>query len=210
MKLWQYSKASGLSCCLQCKMKSSQQRPCRWKTLSFTPFFATRVAPVDLRECKPNLDGSTPRPCRSILLLSWYFLGVDINCCHSHTNKTQVPFIIYRGRIRNCRHVPPPSYINVSPGGDDTCSTLEIQHEQILMRFWVERNKFCQRLVVCAEGPFTTVCIITECSDISTENSASVWIFVSLLTSSQSRLKSDGTRNFAHSGKQPTYRSQAV
>ena len=76
---------------------------------------ATRVAPPDLWECKPNLDGSTPRPCRSILLLSWYFLGVDINCCHSHTDRTQVPFIIYRGRIRNCRRVPPPSYVNVSP-----------------------------------------------------------------------------------------------
>ena len=23
-----------------------------------------------------------------------------------------------------------------------------------------EENKFCQRLVACAEGPFTTVCII--------------------------------------------------
>ena len=27
-------------------------------------------------------------------LLNWYFLGVDINCCHSHTDKTRVPFII--------------------------------------------------------------------------------------------------------------------
>ena len=30
------------------------------------------------------------------------------------------------------------------------------------MWFWVKRNKFCQRLVACAEGPFTTVCIITR------------------------------------------------
>ena len=30
----------------------------------------------------------------NFLLLSWHFLGVDINCCHSHTDKTQVPFII--------------------------------------------------------------------------------------------------------------------
>ena len=34
----------------------------------------------------------------------------------------------------------------------------------------------------------------TKCSDISVENSASVWIFGSLLTNSQSRPKSDGTR----------------
>ena len=26
--------------------------------------------------------------------LNWYFLGVDISCYHSHTDKTQVPFII--------------------------------------------------------------------------------------------------------------------
>ena len=26
--------------------------------------------------------------------LNWYFLGVDISCDHSHTDKTQVPFII--------------------------------------------------------------------------------------------------------------------
>ena len=38
-------------------------------------------------------------------------------------------------------------------------------------------------------------------SDISIENSASVWIFGRLLTNSQSRLKSDGARNFAHGGK---------
>ena len=31
-----------------------------------------------------------------------------------------------------------------------------------LMWFWVRRNKFCQRLVACAEGPFTTVRIITR------------------------------------------------
>ena len=46
---------------------------------------------------------------------------------------------------------------------------------------------FCQRLVASAEGPFTTVCIITrpsdggkptKCSDISSENSASAWILV--------------------------------
>ena len=30
----------------------------------------------------------------NFLLLNWYFLGVDINCCHSHTDKTQVLFII--------------------------------------------------------------------------------------------------------------------
>ena len=41
----------------------------------------------------------------------------------------------------------------------------------------------------------------TKCSDISSENSASVWIFGNLLTNSQSRLKSDITCNFAHSGK---------
>ena len=41
----------------------------------------------------------------------------------------------------------------------------------------------------------------TKRSDISIENSASVWIFGSLLISSQSRLKSIRTRSFAHSGK---------
>ena len=69
---------------------------------------------------------------------------------------------------------------------------------------------FCERLVATAEGPFSTVCIITrppyggkptKCSDITSENSASVWIFGSLLTNSQSKLKSDVTRNFAHGGK---------
>ena len=39
------------------------------------------------------------------------------------------------------------------------------------------------------------------CSDISIENSVSVWIFGRLLTNSQSTLKSDGARNFAHGGK---------
>ena len=29
------------------------------------------------------------------LLMNWYFLGVDITCCHSHTDKTQVTFIIF-------------------------------------------------------------------------------------------------------------------
>ena len=38
-------------------------------------------------------------------------------------------------------------------------------------------------------------------SDISIENSASVWIFGSLLSNSQSRLRSDGKRNFSHGGK---------
>ena len=41
----------------------------------------------------------------------------------------------------------------------------------------------------------------TKRSDISIENSASVWIFGSLLTNSQSRLRSDGKRNFSHGGK---------
>ena len=27
--------------------------------------------------------------------MNWYFLGVDITCCHSHTDKTQVTFIIF-------------------------------------------------------------------------------------------------------------------
>ena len=44
---------------------SDFQRPCRWKTLSFTPLFAAIVAPPDRRECKPNLDGSGRRLCRS-------------------------------------------------------------------------------------------------------------------------------------------------
>ena len=83
----------------------------------------------------------------------------------------------------------------------------------------VEIDRFFQRLVACAEGPFTSVCIImrpagggkpTKCSDISIENSATVWIFGSLWTNTQSILRSDGTRNFAHGGKKPTYRSQAV
>ena len=78
------------------------------------------------------------------------------------------------------------------------------------MWFSVKRKKFCQRLVATEEGPFTTVCLITRparrreaqsASDISVENSASVWIFGSLLTNSQSRPKSDGTRNFAQCGK---------
>ena len=42
------------------------------------------------------------------LLLNWYFLEVDINCCHSRTDKRYL------------------LYVNVSSGGDDTCSTLEI------------------------------------------------------------------------------------
>ena len=51
------------------------------------------------------------------------------------------------------------------------------------MWFLAQRNKFCQRLVASAEGPFTTVCIITrppdggkptKCSDISSGNSASI------------------------------------
>ena len=29
--------------------------------------------------------------------INWYFLGVNIICCHSHTDKTQVPFIILHG-----------------------------------------------------------------------------------------------------------------
>ena len=31
-----------------------------------------------------------------------------------------------RARFRNSRRAPPPSYVKVSPGGDDACSTLEI------------------------------------------------------------------------------------
>ena len=73
----------------------------------------------------------------------------------------------------------------------------------------MKRKKFCQRLVATAEGPFSSVCLRippdsgkpTKCSDISIENSASDWIFGSLLTNSQSRPKSDGTRNFAQGGK---------
>ena len=41
----------------------------------------------------------------------------------------------------------------------------------------------------------------TRCSEICIENSASVWIFGSLLTNSQRRPKSDGARNFAQGGK---------
>ena len=75
------------------------------------------------------------------------------------------------------------------------------------MWFSVKREKFCQRLVASAEGPFATVSLITrltkptKCSEISIENFASVWIFGGLLTNSQSRPKSDGTRNFAQGGK---------
>ena len=29
------------------------------------------------------------------LLMNWYFLGVDITCCHSRTDKTQVTFTIF-------------------------------------------------------------------------------------------------------------------
>ena len=85
-------------------------------------------------------------------LLNWYVLWVDINCCHFHIDKTQVPFLILLGLFSKFPARTPPSYVNVSP-------------------------------------------------DISVENSASVWIFGSLLTNSQSRPKSDGTRNFAQGGK---------
>ena len=73
------------------------------------------------------------------------------------------------------------------------------------MWFLVKRNKFCQCLVASAEGPllpctWSRVPLdggkLTKCSDISSENFASVWIFGSLLTYSQSKLKSDVTRNF--------------
>ena len=74
------------------------------------------------------------------------------------------------------------------------------------MWFLAKRNKFWQRLVASAEGPFTTAVpsddgMPTKCSDISSENSASVWIFGNLLANFQSKLKSDVTRNFAHGGK---------
>ena len=76
----------------------------------------------------------------------------------------------------------------------------------------MKRKKFCQRLVASIEGlgPFITVCIITrparrrEVNEVLTHyyiNSASVWIFGSLLTNSRSKHKSDGTRNFAQGGK---------
>ena len=54
-------------------------------------------------------------------VVNWYFLGVDITCCHSHTDKTDTFY-----NFRNSRRAPPPSYVKVSSGGDDTCSTLEI------------------------------------------------------------------------------------
>ena len=52
------------------------------------------------------------------LCLNWYFLGVDISCCHSHTDKTRVPFIILQH--------PRPLMYRGSTGGADTCSALEI------------------------------------------------------------------------------------
>ena len=55
--------------------------------------------------------------------LNWYFLGVDINCCHSHTDKTQVPFIILKESFSKF-----PARILAlfwgSSEGADTCSTL--------------------------------------------------------------------------------------
>ena len=33
----------------------------------------------------------------NFLLLNWYFLGVGINCCHSHTDKTCYLFAILEG-----------------------------------------------------------------------------------------------------------------
>ena len=60
------------------------------------------------------------------------------------SSRNNIPLIgsvlIYRGRIRNSRRAPPAR-----------------THLHVIL---VKRNKFCQRLVACEEGPFTTVCII--------------------------------------------------
>ena len=87
---------------------------------------------------------------------------------------------------------------------------LKFSKDKFLCDFRWREKSFSQRLVATTEGIFTTVCLIsrparrrkpTKCLDISAENSASVWIFGSLLTNSQSRPKSDGTRNFVQGGK---------
>ena len=100
------------------------------------------------------------------------------------------------------QRAPPPSYVNVSPGGDDTGCTLEIYEGQILTWFWVKRNNFCQPLVACGKGPLPPCAYLRvppnggkpkKFSGISIENSASVWIFGSLLTNSQSRLGLTGS-----------------
>ena len=63
------------------------------------------------------------------------------------------------------------------------------------MWFLAKRNKFWQRLVASAEGPFTTAVPSddgkpTKCSDISSENSASFWIFGNLLANRNLNLTS--------------------
>ena len=73
-----------------------------------------------------------------------------------------------------------------------------------------KRNMFCQRLVASAEGPFTTVCIITRPPRRRKANKVFRHYFRklrlclnfgSLFTNSQSKLNSDVTRNFTHGGK---------
>ena len=55
----------------------------------------TRTILMTLLELLEHIDMSFYFWDFSIFLcLNWYFLGVDISCCHSHTDKTQVPFII--------------------------------------------------------------------------------------------------------------------
>ena len=42
------------------------------------------------------------------------------------------------------------------PGVKIHAAHLKFSKDKILMQFWVKRNKFCQHLVTCGEGPLLT------------------------------------------------------
>ena len=48
----------------------------------------------------------------NFLCLNWYFFGVNISCCRSHTDiRLRYLLLFYRGRFRNSRPASQPSYV---------------------------------------------------------------------------------------------------
>ena len=57
--------------------------------------YSSHRRPGSLYVLRANVNmHQTNKQTNNHLLSYRYFLGVDISCCHSHTDKTQVPFII--------------------------------------------------------------------------------------------------------------------
>ena len=58
----------------------------------------------------------------NFLCLNWYFLGVDISCCHSHTDESGT-FYNFIGVVFETPGAHPRSLVyRGSPGGADMCS----------------------------------------------------------------------------------------